>query len=73
MDYYWETLAEGGEEAPCGWLKDKFGLSWQVTPDRASELLADPDREGTARHGGDARMKKLDIATLERAAEQVPA
>ena len=45
VDRYWRTLSEGGEEGPCGWLKDRFGLSWQIVPDRLVELLGDPDRE----------------------------
>ena len=44
IDYYWDTLSEGGEEGPCGWLKDKYGLSWQVAPAGMAELLNDPDR-----------------------------
>src|SRR5918998_6701822 len=43
VDAYWSTLSEGGEEGPCGWLKDRFGLSWQVVPNRLSELLSTPD------------------------------
>ena len=74
VDTYWETLSEGGEEAPCGWLKDKFGLSWQVTPTALPRLLADPDTEKAQRvMAAMLEMKKIDIEALERAAEQVPA
>ena len=45
VDRYWSTLSEGGEEGPCGWLKDRFGLSWQVVPNRLSELMSSPDAE----------------------------
>jgi predicted 3-demethylubiquinone-9 3-methyltransferase (glyoxalase superfamily) len=45
VDHYWSTLSEGGEEGPCGWLKDKFGLSWQIVPTALPRLLGDPDRE----------------------------
>jgi predicted 3-demethylubiquinone-9 3-methyltransferase (glyoxalase superfamily) len=71
VDHYWEKLAEGGEEGPCGWLKDRFGLSWQVNPTRLGELLNDPDR-GRANRAMKAMltMKKIDIAALERAAER---
>ena len=56
VDYYWERLSEGGEEGPCGWLKDRYGLSWQVVPGGMDELFADPDRgAGPARNAGDAR------------------
>ena len=74
VDTYWETLSEGGEEGPCGWLKDKFGLSWQVTPTALSRLLADPDTEKAQRvMAAMLEMKKIDIEALERAAEHVPA
>ena len=74
VDTYWETLSDGGEEGPCGWLKDKFGLSWQVTPTALSRLLADPDTEKAQRvMAAMLEMKKIDIEALERAAEQVPA
>ncbi len=43
VDKYWEALSEGGEQGPCGWLKDKFGVSWQIVPTRLDELLSDPD------------------------------
>jgi len=70
VDGYWETLSEGGEEGPCGWLKDRFGLSWQIVPEVLPRLLADPDRE-KARRVFSAMMKmgKIEIAELERAAE----
>jgi predicted 3-demethylubiquinone-9 3-methyltransferase (glyoxalase superfamily) len=74
VDTYWETLSEGGEEGPCGWLKDKFGLSWQVTPTALPRLLGDPDRQKAQRvMAAMLEMKKIDIETLERAAEQVAA
>jgi predicted 3-demethylubiquinone-9 3-methyltransferase (glyoxalase superfamily) len=74
VDTYWETLCEGGEEGPCGWLKDKFGLSWQVTPTALPRLLADPDTQKAQRAmAAMLEMKKIDIETLERAAEGVPA
>jgi predicted 3-demethylubiquinone-9 3-methyltransferase (glyoxalase superfamily) len=71
VDYYWEKLlADGGEESQCGWLKDRFGLSWQILPRRLMELLSDPDRERSQRAmAAMLEMKKLDIAGLERAAE----
>ena len=50
VDHYWDALSEGGEEGPCGWLKDRFGLSWQVVPNRLSELLVQP-RPGYGRAG----------------------
>jgi predicted 3-demethylubiquinone-9 3-methyltransferase (glyoxalase superfamily) len=71
VDRYWEALAEGGgEHGPCGWLKDRFGLSWQVVPRRLNELVESPDREG-AKRAMEAmlRMGKLDIAELEAAFE----
>ena len=72
VDHYWTRLAEGGEEGPCGWLKDRFGLSWQVVPTRLNELIADPDA-GRAQRAMQAMlaMKKIDIAALERAADGV--
>jgi len=73
VDYYWERLSEGGEEGQCGWLKDKFGLSWQVTPGGMEELFAHPDPE-RARRAMQAMlgMSKLDIAALRSAADGVP-
>src|SRR5207249_2062817 len=49
VDEFWSRLSEGGEEGPCGWLKDRYGLSWQITPKRAIELLSDPDPERSER------------------------
>ena len=74
VDYYWERLTDGGEEGPCGWLKDRYGLSWQVTPSGMDELFADPDPE-RARRAMDAmlQMRRLDIEALRRAADGVPA
>ncbi|MFD6875960.1 MULTISPECIES: VOC family protein [unclassified Streptomyces] len=70
-DHYWAELTkDGGEEGPCGWLKDKFGVSWQVTPTEALDLVADPD-PGRASRAMNAmyRMKKLDVAEMRRAAD----
>ncbi len=68
VDYFWEKLTEGGEEGPCGWLKDKFGLSWQVVPTRLAELLNDKDAKRVERvTAAFLKMKKLDIDALERA------
>ncbi len=71
VDYFWNTLSEGGEEGPCGWLKDKYGLSWQVVPTELPTLLSDPDPQTsqavmTAMLG----MGKIDIEGLRRAAAQ---
>jgi predicted 3-demethylubiquinone-9 3-methyltransferase (glyoxalase superfamily) len=69
VDHYWKALTDGGEVVQCGWLKDRYGVSWQIAPTRIFELLADPDPE-RARRATEAMfgMKKLDIAELERAA-----
>jgi predicted 3-demethylubiquinone-9 3-methyltransferase (glyoxalase superfamily) len=70
VDRYWETLSEGGEKGPCGWLKDRFGLSWQIVPRRLEELLSDPDRERSQRvMAAMLKMGKIEIDELERAAE----
>jgi predicted 3-demethylubiquinone-9 3-methyltransferase (glyoxalase superfamily) len=68
IDYYWSKLTEGGEEVQCGWLKDRFGLSWQVVPRVLGEMMADKDPE-KVRRVSEAffGMKKFDIAALERA------
>ena len=72
VDHFWSRLAEGGEEGPCGWLKDRYGVSWQVVPTRLTELLSDPDQELSQRvMACMLGMKKLDIASLERAAAAV--
>ena len=69
VDRYWDHLADGGEEQPCGWLKDRFGVSWQIAPRRLMELLGDPD-PGRATRARDAmlRMRRISIADLEAAA-----
>jgi predicted 3-demethylubiquinone-9 3-methyltransferase (glyoxalase superfamily) len=73
VDSYWKSLSEGGEEGPCGWLKDKFGLSWQVVPAALMRLLTDPDTDKAQRvMAAMLEMKKIDIETLEQAAEEVP-
>ncbi|MGI8532358.1 MAG: VOC family protein, partial [Geodermatophilaceae bacterium] len=70
VDHYWDALSAGGQEGPCGWLKDRFGLSWQVVPTRLSELLSDPDPERAARAmQAMLAMSRIDIAELERAAD----
>jgi len=70
VDYYWDKLSEGGQEVQCGWLRDRFGFSWQVFPTAAGEVLGDPDpararRAMTAMFG----MKKIDLAALRAAAD----
>jgi len=71
VDELWEKLTEGGEEGPCGWLKDKFGLSWQIVPTLLGELLNNPDPEKSKRvMEAMLQMKKIDIPTLKRAYEQ---
>jgi len=69
VDRYWAALSEGGEEGPCGWLKDRFGLSWQIVPTALPRLLGDPD-PARAQRAMQAMlgMRKLDIAALEAAA-----
>ena len=68
VDELWSRLSEGGEEGPCGWLKDKFGLSWQVVPDALLEMIQDKDTARSKRvMEAMMKMKKLDIAQLERA------
>ena len=75
VDYYWEKLTEGGgSEGPCGWLKDRYGLSWQVVPEGMVELFADEDPSRAARAAQAMfQMTKLDIAALKAAADGVPA
>ena len=74
VDHYWEILtADGGEPSMCGWLKDRFGLSWQVVPRGLMEMYDSPDREA-AKRAMDAmlKMQKLDIAQLEAAFNETP-
>jgi predicted 3-demethylubiquinone-9 3-methyltransferase (glyoxalase superfamily) len=69
VDYYWTALLEGGEESMCGWLKDKFGVSWQIVPKRLEELIVGDDREQAERVTQALfQMKKIVIADLEAAA-----
>jgi len=71
IDEMWENLSEGGEESQCGWLKDKYGLSWQVVPAILVELLLDKDPEKSQRvMQAMLQMKKIDIETLKQAYEQ---
>ena len=71
VDEYWERLSEGGAESQCGWLKDKYGLSWQVVPKILVELLQDKDAGKSQRvMKAMLQMKKIDIETLKRAAEK---
>jgi predicted 3-demethylubiquinone-9 3-methyltransferase (glyoxalase superfamily) len=69
VDEYWDKLSAGGEPGPCGWLKDKYGVSWQINPTILGELLSDPDREKSKRvMQAMLKMKKIDIEALKRAA-----
>jgi len=71
VDHYWSSLSEGGQEGPCGWLKDRFGLSWQIVPSRLPELLSDADREKAQRvMAAMLKMGKIEIAELELAAAE---
>ena len=71
VDYYWNRLTEGGKESQCGWLKDKFGLSWQIIPNALTQMLADKDTAKAHRvMQAMLQMKKIDIAGLERARDQ---
>jgi predicted 3-demethylubiquinone-9 3-methyltransferase (glyoxalase superfamily) len=73
VDHYWDRLTEaGGEEGPCGWLKDRFGVSWQVVPIEMMSLLSDPD-PGRAQRATQAmlQMRRIDIAEIRRAADSV--
>jgi predicted 3-demethylubiquinone-9 3-methyltransferase (glyoxalase superfamily) len=70
VDYFWEKLGAGGKEVECGWLKDKFGLSWQIVPTVLSEMLTDKDPKRSQRvMKAMLQMKKIDIPTLEKAYE----
>jgi predicted 3-demethylubiquinone-9 3-methyltransferase (glyoxalase superfamily) len=73
IDYYWQRLTEGGAESQCGWLTDRFGLSWQVVPGGMAELFSDPDPQ-RAHRAMEAMlgMRKLDLAALRAAADGAP-
>ena len=74
VDRLWETLSAGGEEGPCGWLKDRYGVSWQIVPSVLYELIADPDPERAQRAiAAMLQMRKIVIDELERAADGVAA
>jgi predicted 3-demethylubiquinone-9 3-methyltransferase (glyoxalase superfamily) len=71
VDYYWSKLSQGGQESMCGWLKDRYGLSWQVNPTILGELLSGPDAKKAKRvMEAMLKMKKIDIAALKAAAEK---
>ncbi len=71
VDEFWEKLSAGGEEGPCGWLKDNYGLSWQINPTILGEMLNDPDPKRSRRvMEAMLKMKKIDIAGLQRAYAQ---
>jgi predicted 3-demethylubiquinone-9 3-methyltransferase (glyoxalase superfamily) len=70
VDRYWQKLSEGGSPGPCGWLKDRYGLSWQIIPSTLGQLLNDPDRKKANRvMEAMLKMKKIDIAGLKKAYE----
>jgi predicted 3-demethylubiquinone-9 3-methyltransferase (glyoxalase superfamily) len=72
LDYFWDRLGEDGEHGPCGWLKDKFGLSWQIVPTALGEILGDPDpAKAEAAMKAMLAMGKLDIDALQRARDSV--
>jgi predicted 3-demethylubiquinone-9 3-methyltransferase (glyoxalase superfamily) len=68
VDHYWSKLTDGGKETQCGWLKDRFGVSWQIIPDNLGRYLSDPDRAKAGRvMQAMMKMKKLDVAALDAA------
>ncbi len=70
VDRFWDALGEGGEEGPCGWLSDRFGVSWQIVPLALERLIRDPDRDRSQRAiKAMLGMRKLDVAELQRAAD----
>ncbi|SRR6266513_2503059 len=72
VDHYWSRLLQGGEEGPCGWLKDKYGLSWQINPTILGEMLSDPDPKKSKRvMEAMLKMRKIDIQGLKRAYDGV--
>ena len=71
VDYFWSTLSQGGEEGPCGWLKDKYGVSWQIIPTALDELVSDPDTVKSQKAvKAMLGMGKIDIEALQRAVSQ---
>ena len=74
VDHYWAALTDGGEESQCGWLKDRYGLSWQVVPSQLGEILGDPD-PGRAARATEAmlQMRKIDLDVMRAAADSAPA
>jgi predicted 3-demethylubiquinone-9 3-methyltransferase (glyoxalase superfamily) len=72
VDYFWSKLSQGGEEGPCGWLKDKYGVSWQIVPTALTELIGDPDPD-KAQQAMKAMlgMRKIDLEALQRTVDQV--
>ena len=74
VDYFWDSLVDGGEESMCGWLRDRYGISWQIVPTRLHELLTDPDRQrAAAAAAAMMRMRRIVVADLEAAADSVAA
>ena len=74
VDHYWAALSDEGEEGQCGWLKDRYGLSWQVVPNQLGEILGDPDPERAARAtAAMLQMGKLDLDAMRAAADGAPA
>ena len=70
IDYYWEKLSDGGQEGPCGWVKDRYGLSWQIIPNALSQLMSDPDAERAGRvREAMFGMKKISVKGLRDAYE----
>jgi predicted 3-demethylubiquinone-9 3-methyltransferase (glyoxalase superfamily) len=71
IDYFWERLTDGGEESQCGWLKDRYGVSWQVVPTGIEEVFADPDPQRAERAmSALLKMRKIDLAALRGAADE---
>lgn len=74
VDQFWGALTEGGEESMCGWLKDRFGVSWQVVPDQLGDILGDPDPDRAARATQAMfQMRRLDLDAMRAAADAEPA
>jgi len=70
IEFFWNALTKGGHEGPCGWLKDKYGLSWQVVPSVIPKMMSDPDAQKSDRVMNEVlKMKKLDLKKLTRAYE----